>query len=71
MIPVKSFSVTFSAFTHHVLQNMNTKNPDSVSLCWNGSKKYHAEDWAMNDDVDIDDEPFRNVSQELTQAIWR
>ncbi|KAL7489749.1 hypothetical protein ACHAW6_015469 [Cyclotella cf. meneghiniana] len=31
---------------------------ENARLCWDGSNKDAAEDWAMNDDVDMEDEPL-------------
>ena len=73
VIPVSSIFCHFLVFAHHVSQTMKTQKPDVIRLCRDRSKKYHPKDWAMNDDVDMEEEPlvtFGNVDKEFIQDLY-
>jgi hypothetical protein len=51
---------------------MNMKK-ENARLCWDGSNKDAAEDWAMNDDVDMEDEPlitFGNTKLQFMKHLY-
>jgi hypothetical protein len=56
LLSVSSLFCFFSADYHHVLQDMNLKK-DNVHLVWDGTNMPSAEDWVVNDDVDMEHGP--------------
>lgn len=72
LITLPSVICRFCPYAHHVGQTMNMKK-ENARLCWDGSNKDAAEDWAMNDDVDMEDEPlitFGNTKLKFMQHLY-
>ncbi len=72
LITLPAIICRFCPYAHHVGQTMNMKK-ENARLCWDGSNKDAAEDWAMNDDVDMDDEPlitFGNTKLEFMKHLY-
>lgn len=72
VIPVSSIFVRFTAYAHHVAQTLNTKK-ENARMCWDGTNKDHPEDWAVNDDVDMENEPqitFGSTMTNFLSLLW-
>lgn len=72
LITLPAIICRFCPYAHHVGQTMNMKK-ENARLCWDGSNKDAAEDWAMNDDVDMEDEPlitFGNTKLQFMKHLY-
>ena len=56
LLAASSILCHFTAYGHHVSQTLNTKK-ENARMCWDGTNKDHPDQWVMNDDVNMDDEP--------------
>lgn len=72
VIPVSSIFIWFTAFAHHVAQTLNMKKL-AARMCWDGTNKDHPDDWAVNDNIDMENKPiitFNSTLMLFLTLLW-